>query len=69
MEKCSYTGLPLKFNSKTTMSDGTASIDRIDSSKDYTIDNIQWVHKKVNTIKMNLSENDFLYFVPLHFRK
>ncbi len=39
----------------------TASLDRIDSSKGYTLDNIQWVHKDVNKMKNNLPE-DKLFF-------
>ena len=37
----------------------TASLDRIDSSKGYTEDNIQWVHKDVNQMKMDLPEQRF----------
>lgn len=40
----------------------TASLDRIDSLKPYNIDNIQWVHKIVNFMKYNLSEDDFLFY-------
>lgn len=39
----------------------TASLDRIDSNKGYTKDNIQWVHKWINRMKQNLQENEFLY--------
>lgn len=39
----------------------TASLDRIDSLKGYTIDNVQWVHKWINRMKQNLQENEFLY--------
>ena len=35
----------------------TASIDRIDSTKGYYIDNIQWVHKDVNRMKKDFEEN------------
>ncbi len=38
----------------------TASIDRIDSSKGYTKDNVQWLHKRVNIMKNNLSDSDFI---------
>lgn len=38
----------------------TASLDRIDSSRGYEIDNIQWVHKDVNKMKMGLSQNEFI---------
>lgn len=39
---------------------GTASPDRIDSSLGYTKDNVQWVHKDVNTIKWDLSHDRFV---------
>ena len=35
-------------------------LDRIDSSKDYTLDNIQWVHKDINFMKRSLSQEAFL---------
>lgn len=38
----------------------TASVDRIDSTQSYNINNIQWVHKIVNRIKYTLSLNDFI---------
>lgn len=41
----------------------TASLDRIDSKKGYTIDNIQWVHKDINKMKMDLPEEDFFRMV------
>lgn len=37
----------------------TASLDRIDSKKGYTIDNVQWVHKDINFLKMNFPEIEF----------
>lgn len=38
----------------------TASIDRIDPKKSYTIDNVQWVHKDVNWMKQDLTEEKFI---------
>lgn len=38
----------------------TASLDRIDSSKGYTPDNIQWVHSMVNMAKNKYNEADFI---------
>lgn len=55
---CALTGLPLNFSKKNQ----TASLDRIDSSKGYIVDNIQWVHKDLNTMKWNFETT---YFVEL----
>ena len=53
--KCSYTGRPLTHGVD-------ASIDRIDSSKGYTLDNIQWVHKDINRMKTDFPEDTFIGF-------
>jgi hypothetical protein len=37
-----------------------ASIDRIDSSKGYVVDNIQFVCRIANTAKSDLSQEDFI---------
>lgn len=57
--KCALSGEPIYFGSRYG-DEQTASIDRIDSKLGYTIDNIQWVHKNVNLMKQNLSEDVFL---------
>lgn len=59
--KCSLTGAELFFP-KTCRDKGNASLDRIDSSKNYTIDNVQWVQKNINTMKMAYDQN---YFIDL----
>ena len=56
--KCAYTNIELFFGDSKNR--GTASIDRIDSSKGYIKENIQWVHKDVNLMKMDLSHDRFL---------
>jgi hypothetical protein len=38
----------------------TASLDRIDSKKGYTTDNIRWVHTMVNMCKNKYREEDFI---------
>ena len=48
-----YTGESLENNF-------SASVDRIDSNKDYTIDNIAITTKEINTAKMDLSLLDFI---------
>jgi hypothetical protein len=57
--RCNLSGMPISFavHSKKC---GTASLDRIDSSKGYIEENVQWVHKDVNLIKMNLNQDYFI---------
>jgi hypothetical protein len=43
----------------------TASLDRIDSSLGYTIDNIQWIHKDLNQMKSDRSMDTFLYWIKI----
>jgi hypothetical protein len=38
----------------------TISLDRIDSSKGYTKDNVQFIHKVINMCKQSLSQKDFI---------
>lgn len=52
---CALSGLELEINK-------TASVDRIDSSKEYTNDNIQWVHKDINKMKLHHNQD---YFIDL----
>ena len=58
--QCALTGIPLMFGKMSGSTDGNASLDRIDSSKGYVEGNIQWVEKKINTIKWDLSVDNFL---------
>lgn len=59
-KKCALTGEELFFESACCKCDGNASLDRIDSSKAYSVDNIQWVHKAVNQMKWTLSQKLFI---------
>lgn len=54
-ERCAYTGFQLTFHPEKT-----ASLDRINSDKGYTLDNIQWVHKIVNIAKNSQSHEEFI---------
>jgi hypothetical protein len=61
--KCALTGVELTFPSdKKHKSISTASLDRIDSTKGYFKENVQWVHKDVNKMKMNFPE---IYFIEM----
>lgn len=57
--RCKLTGLEI------SMSDSTASFDRIDSRKGYVQGNVQWVHRKVNVLKMDLPEWEFFEWCRL----
>lgn len=67
--KCAISGIEIFLNPQWSQQNNgrsnkiqTASIDRIDSTKNYTIDNIQWVHKDINHMKGVLEEDLFIYY-------
>jgi Probable Zinc-ribbon domain len=59
--KCALSGEPLtmwgKIDGKYT---GTASLDRIDSSKGYVPGNVQWIDKKIQHVKTKLPDEEFI---------
>lgn len=57
--KCAMTGEPLSFGDFQNDITGTASLDRIESSKGYELGNIQWVHKELQNMKFNKSDDRF----------
>lgn len=62
--KCALSGQPIGFSTRNRRYEGiknsTASLDRIDSTKAYTVDNVQWVHKIINIMKWHLSQDEFI---------
>lgn len=52
--KCILSGLDISFDN------GSFSIDRINSSKGYIVDNIQCVHRDINFMKQNYSQEYFI---------
>lgn len=64
---CRLTGVTLthEYIEKGKRINGTASLDRIDSSKAYTKDNIQWVHKEINLMKRNYKQKRFIELCKL----
>jgi hypothetical protein len=61
-KKCILSNIPLYMsNSVRNHNKTTASLDRINSNKGYTIDNIQWVHKHINIMKHNYDLEYFLF--------
>jgi hypothetical protein len=73
--KCALSGVSIYFakNSREKQQGlYTASLDRADSSRGYTIDNVQWVHKDVNNIKTDMDQGRFVELCGLisdHIRK
>jgi len=57
--RCVLTGVNLAFH-RNDNSKVTASLDRIDSAKGYTVDNTQWVHKIINRMKTDLKQPLFI---------
>lgn len=56
---CALTGIPLKIGAQRK-DETTASLDRIDPTKGYTLDNVQWVHKDINYMKNVYDQNYFI---------
>ncbi len=64
--KCHFSGLPIGFdNLGTKRNRHTASIDRLDSDKGYTADNICIVHKDINKMKNVFSVDQFTEYCRL----
>lgn len=59
-KKCALSGIDLKFPKSSHGPRENISLDRIDSKKGYTKDNIQFIHKKINVMKMDSKEEDFI---------
>lgn len=57
---CALSGLPITFKANKT-----ASLDRIDSSIGYIEGNVQWSHKHINNMKLNLDQNYFIHLCKL----
>lgn len=62
-KKCALTGLEIKLGSRIKQQ--TASLDRIDSNKGYTEDNVQWVHKDINIMKSKYGQDYFIQMCKL----
>lgn len=65
--KCALSGLTLIMdisNSRRLKNDrlNTGSLDRIDSSKGYVEGNIQWVHKDLNWMKQDYTQEEFINY-------
>lgn len=60
-KKCALSGVDINLSPNSKWhSKHTASLDRIDSTKGYIKDNVQWVHKDINKMKLHHSVNKFV---------
>ena len=71
-KKCALSGLDISFKNVNTKKTKqrfdlvcTASLDRIDSKKGYTLDNIQLVHKDINMMKKEYNQDYYIRMCKL----
>lgn len=63
---CALSGVPITLETKIDKNNNldrtyhTASLDRIDNTKPYTIDNVQWVHKVLNHMRRQYSIKEYV---------
>ncbi len=60
---CALSGVRIeiaKTNAQHARGLTTASLDRIDSSVGYRTSNVQWIHKRLNWMKSNMPNDDFI---------
>jgi len=55
---CAISGQKIQLDKHANLT--TASLDRIDSSKGYIKENIQWIHKDINKMKWNFNQEYFI---------
>jgi hypothetical protein len=63
---CPYTGIKLTLGDFHNKNFGkNASLDRIDSDKNYTLDNCEWIYKPLNVMKRTMSVTEFISLAKL----
>ena len=58
--RCSLSGMDIIFDRDYRHGKQTASLDRINPSLGYVEGNVRWVHKKINQIRMDMDDEEFL---------
>lgn len=56
--KCSLSNVPIRFGGRKELK--TASLDRINPMDGYVLNNVQWIHKKVNIMKNVFTNKEFI---------
>lgn len=62
--RCALSGIKLEMKSDYTRNFKlhTASLDRINNDKGYVEGNVRWVHKRLNMMRTNMTDSDFIFF-------
>lgn len=63
--RCALSGVQLIFSMSRKLGETTASLDRINSDKGYIEDNVQWVHKDVNWMKQDMTDERFVMWCKI----
>jgi len=58
--KCAISKEYIEFEDRGFMYPNVCSLDRIDSSKGYVRENVQWVDRRVNFMKQSMSQHEFI---------
>lgn len=66
---CNLTDIKLYFQNNYKSSLGNASLDRIDSKLGYIEGNIQWIHKDLNMMKRDFTQQEFIKYCKLIAKK
>jgi len=67
-DTCALSGVKITYPKYSGDSKATASLDRIDSNRGYLRGNVQWVHKRVNIMKNNMTEKELFVFSRAIFK-
>jgi hypothetical protein len=62
-QQCAMTGLKLEISNDSGKN--TASLDRIDNTQGYHLDNVRWVHKDINMMKRVYTDDYFRHLCQL----
>lgn len=66
-KKCALTGVDIKIIPNITFhgKEHTASLDRIENTEGYTINNVRWVHSDINMLRRAYSDDFFIKWCKL----
>lgn len=63
--RCAISGILIGFGISTDQKQTTASLDRLDNTNGYVLDNIQLVHKRINFMRHTMSVDEFVSWCHL----